>query len=53
MNCERLGMPRERLVYVGDGSSDMHVMLHVNRRRRADDRGFGERATSRRWRGER
>lgn len=27
----RLGIPRERIVYVGDGSSDIHVMLHVNR----------------------
>lgn len=27
----RLGVPRDRLVYVGDGSSDLHVMLHVNR----------------------
>ena len=27
----RLGVPRERVVYVGDGSSDIHVMLHVNR----------------------
>ena len=26
-----LGVPRERIVYVGDGSSDVHVMLHVNR----------------------
>ena len=26
-----LGLPRERVVYVGDGSSDLHVMLHVNR----------------------
>jgi phosphoserine phosphatase len=26
-----LGVPRERIVYVGDGSSDLHVMLHVNR----------------------
>jgi 2-hydroxy-3-keto-5-methylthiopentenyl-1-phosphate phosphatase len=26
-----LGVPRERIVYVGDGSSDIHVMLHVNR----------------------
>lgn len=26
-----LGVPRERVVYVGDGSSDLHVMLHVNR----------------------
>jgi len=26
-----LGIPGERLVYVGDGSSDLHVMLHVNR----------------------
>ena len=28
---ETLGMPSERVVYVGDGSSDIHVMLHVNR----------------------
>jgi 2-hydroxy-3-keto-5-methylthiopentenyl-1-phosphate phosphatase len=27
----RLGVPGERIVYVGDGSSDIHVMLHVNR----------------------
>ncbi len=27
----RLGVPAERVVYVGDGSSDLHVMLHVNR----------------------
>jgi HAD superfamily phosphoserine phosphatase-like hydrolase len=27
----RLGVPGERIVYVGDGSSDLHVMLHVNR----------------------
>jgi HAD superfamily phosphoserine phosphatase-like hydrolase len=27
----RLGVPGERLVYVGDGGSDLHVMLHVNR----------------------
>ncbi len=27
----RLGVPRDRVVYVGDGSSDIHVMLHVNR----------------------
>jgi 2-hydroxy-3-keto-5-methylthiopentenyl-1-phosphate phosphatase len=26
-----LGVPGERVVYVGDGSSDLHVMLHVNR----------------------
>ena len=26
-----LGVPSERVVYVGDGSSDLHVMLHVNR----------------------
>jgi phosphoserine phosphatase len=26
-----LGIPRDRVVYVGDGSSDLHVMLHVNR----------------------
>jgi HAD superfamily phosphoserine phosphatase-like hydrolase len=27
----RLGVPRDRVIYVGDGSSDIHVMLHVNR----------------------
>jgi 2-hydroxy-3-keto-5-methylthiopentenyl-1-phosphate phosphatase len=27
----RLGVPRQRIVYVGDGSSDIHVMLHINR----------------------
>lgn len=27
----RLGVPSDRIVYVGDGSSDIHVMLHVNR----------------------
>ena len=27
---EELGVPGERIVYVGDGSSDIHVMLHVN-----------------------
>ena len=27
----RLGVPTDRVVYVGDGSSDIHVMLHVNR----------------------
>lgn len=27
----RLGLPTDRVVYVGDGSSDIHVMLHVNR----------------------
>ena len=27
----RLGMPGERTVYVGDGTSDIHAMLHVNR----------------------
>ena len=25
------GLPSERVVYVGDGASDLHVMLHVNR----------------------
>src|SRR5919202_6012684 len=25
-----LGVPRNRVVYVGDGSSDLHVMLHVS-----------------------
>ena len=28
----RLGLPSDRVVYVGDGSSDVHVMLHVNNR---------------------
>ncbi|MGA2663138.1 MAG: HAD-IB family phosphatase, partial [Verrucomicrobiota bacterium] len=27
----KLGLGGDRLVYVGDGSSDVHVMLHVNR----------------------
>lgn len=27
----QLGVPSDRVVYVGDGSSDIHVMLHVNR----------------------
>lgn len=26
----RLGIPPDRVIYVGDGSSDVHVMLHVN-----------------------
>ena len=26
----RLGIPGDRMIYVGDGSSDIHVMLHVN-----------------------
>ena len=25
------GVPRDRVIYVGDGTSDLHVMLHVNR----------------------
>jgi HAD superfamily phosphoserine phosphatase-like hydrolase len=28
----RLGVTHDRIVYMGDGSSDVHVMLHVNRR---------------------
>ncbi|MFY9843003.1 MAG: HAD-IB family phosphatase [Terriglobales bacterium] len=28
----QLGIPADHIVYVGDGSSDIHVMLHVNRR---------------------
>lgn len=27
---EKERIPRDRIVYVGDGSSDLHVMLHVN-----------------------
>jgi HAD superfamily phosphoserine phosphatase-like hydrolase len=27
----RLGVPHDRIAYVGDGSSDVHVMLHLNR----------------------
>lgn len=27
---EKEHVPRERVIYVGDGSSDLHVMLHVN-----------------------
>lgn len=26
-----LSLPQDRIIYVGDGSSDVHVMLHVNR----------------------
>jgi len=26
----RLEIPSDRVIYVGDGSSDVHVMLHVN-----------------------
>jgi phosphoserine phosphatase len=29
----RLGIAPERTIYVGDGSSDVHVMLHVNNRK--------------------
>jgi phosphoserine phosphatase len=29
--CGELGVPLDHVVYVGDGSSDIHVMLHVNR----------------------
>jgi HAD superfamily phosphoserine phosphatase-like hydrolase len=29
---ERLGISPERTIYIGDGSSDVHVMLHVNNR---------------------
>jgi len=28
---ERLQIPSDHVVYVGDGSSDVHVMMHVNR----------------------
>jgi HAD superfamily phosphoserine phosphatase-like hydrolase len=28
---EQLGVPTDHVVYVGDGGSDIHVMLHVNR----------------------
>jgi len=28
----RLGISPDRVIYVGDGSSDVHVMLHVNNR---------------------
>jgi len=27
---QRLGVTSDRMIYVGDGSSDIHVMLHVN-----------------------
>lgn len=27
---QRLGVASDRIIYVGDGSSDVHVMLHVN-----------------------
>ena len=28
--ADRLGITPDRMIYVGDGSSDIHVMLHVN-----------------------
>jgi phosphoserine phosphatase len=28
--AQRLGVVADRIIYVGDGSSDVHVMLHVN-----------------------
>jgi HAD superfamily phosphoserine phosphatase-like hydrolase len=28
---DQLGIARGRIIYIGDGSSDIHVMLHVNR----------------------
>ena len=37
-----LTMSQHRIVYVGDGSSDVHVMLHVNRLGRTDHRGLRE-----------
>jgi len=27
---QRLAVPSDRVIYIGDGSSDVHVMLHVN-----------------------
>lgn len=30
--CARLGIAADRVIYVGDSSSDVHVMLHVNNR---------------------
>jgi phosphoserine phosphatase len=30
--ADRLRVASDRVIYVGDGSSDIHVMLHVNRR---------------------
>ena len=30
--AHRLGITPDRMIYVGDGSSDVHVMLHVNNR---------------------
>ena len=29
--CARFPIGHDRVIYVGDGSSDIHVMLHVNR----------------------
>ena len=42
----RLGVSPDHVVYIGDGSSDIHVMLHVNRRDGLHDRGVGRRSTS-------
>jgi histidinol phosphatase-like enzyme len=30
---EEFDVPLDRVVYVGDRSSDIHVMLHLNRKR--------------------
>ena len=39
---EQLQVSPDHVVYVGDGSSDVHVMLHVNRLRRLHHRRLGE-----------
>jgi len=41
---KELDIPADHVVYVGDGSSDIHVMLHVNRRD-----GFTIAVRSRNW----
>ena len=39
---EQLGIGPDRTIYVGDGSSDVHVMLHVNNRDGLHDCGLRE-----------
>ena len=41
---DRLGIGPDRTIYVGDGSSDVHVMLHVNNRDGFHDCGLREQA---------
>ena len=42
MSCAPPGAQPDRIVYVGDGSSDVHVMMHVNRMCGPHHRRLGE-----------